>query len=333
MSRPETKLIGIHFDLCRITGISNEEYGHFGKNPDPAKKAIPLIDTPDASDAAPAIAFLQISPSRAFGPHDATPVGTYALRVRSGKTDVRQCRFEYESVSNWWELFVLQTFYKIPRSVISKSYGKVNGKESIVFPARDWPDYDLQPLKHPMVQITGNGGGRFWNLFKHGYDPVANNWRFLSIEGTGNPLSFYHLHAQHIRADAQIEIHNSSHIDVFGMKQELLSCMMRVSDSSHFRLFGVAGIGSPFQKGGSHFVFENCTDFLLAIPGDQPNLGNTSRLMPHGGRSPLTWPARRNTTSSPTNPKAPTNQSSSAATSAPFSTRLASLDFFIRESF
>ena len=111
-----------------------------------------------------------------------------------------------------------------------------------------------EPGERKMVQITGNGGGRWYGLTQHGghpfgmSDPIladspppsgsgallySPNSRHLEINNTtGEPLIFYPFHCQHLTPPndlsneimgSQCDIINSSNVTLYGIKNETAS--------------------------------------------------------------------------------------------------------------
>jgi hypothetical protein len=132
-----------------------------------------------------------------------------------------------------------------------------------------------------LVRISGQGGGKWYNLFMHGSaHRDGDDFRLLRVEGTRNPLAFYHLHAQHTEGEAQIEFHDARHIDVFGVKSESETRVVQAVNVSHLRIFGHSGWASSLPGTGLyHFV--DSEDFLLAGFGgfirDQPGISRSWR--------------------------------------------------------
>jgi len=52
------------------------------------------------------------------------------------------------------------------------------------------------PCAEATVQIRGNGGGRWYNLWMHGRQGLRETTPFLRVEGTRQPLTIYQAHMQ-----------------------------------------------------------------------------------------------------------------------------------------
>ncbi len=131
----------------------------------------------------------------------------------------------------------------------------------------------------PMIQITGHGGGKWYNHYAHGAGSSNADFRHMRIANCEGPLAFYHFHAQHQPGPAQCEIVDSANLDFYGIKCEYETGFVRVRRSRHIRFFGFGGLCSA-RPGTAHFLFENSDDYLVSNFGDQLSLKNV------GGKSP-----------------------------------------------
>jgi len=238
--RGKTKLMGAGQHLSLLMARDPE-----GPLADPERPA-PLVDTPDDAGAETVLAFLGI---RVFPQvrSEATPsetLGHYALRWRCGRGSV------FRTVAI--EPSRLYGFAPLPSGVRTCT------------------------LRHPLVRISGNGGGKWYNFFVAGHFPCSPGYRHLLIEDKGDePLSFYHLHAQYADSEAQCEMRRARNVDVFGVKTEYHASRFLIArDSRDLRIFGHGG-NAKAAPGSAHYLFENVSDFLISNLGDQVWLGKT----------------------------------------------------------
>lgn len=145
------------------------------------------------------------------------------------------------------------------------------------------------PRHHPLVLITGHGGGNWYNFREGGEYPQASGYRHLLIEGAEGPLNFYQLSPQHVSSDFAVELRGAKNISIFGTKYEGSQPMIRVADSAHIRLFGHGGNGKPVA-GSFLFKFERCRDFLVANAVEGPTkIGECTLSHRLGGTDPRLW--------------------------------------------
>ncbi len=249
--RPNTKLIGAGQHLSVLMARDPE-----GPLADPDRPA-PLIDTPDDGEAGVVLAFLGIHVNyhvRAETVPGDT-LGHYALRWRCGGKSI----FRTASV----EPARLHGFAPVPTGTKTCS------------------------MKHPLVLITGNGGGKWYNFFVHGHHPCSKEYRhILMSDKAGGPLAFYHLHAQHAESEAQCEMRRARNVSIYGVKTEYLTRFMILKDSQNVRIFGHGG-NAKAVPGSAHYIFDNVSDFLISNIGDQVWLGKTEPI-------PKGWVMTRN---------------------------------------
>jgi fibronectin type 3 domain-containing protein len=122
-------------------------------------------------------------------------------------------------------------------------------------------------LTQPSVLITGSGGGRWFRYFDYqGSTGSANNegalmgpnYRHLKVDGTTQPLMFYHLNLEHANSDANLEFQNSSNINVYGLKSEYNSNVLWIrgddgtTRSSNINVYGYGGNASAYPLNASY---------------------------------------------------------------------------------
>lgn len=131
------------------------------------------------------------------------------------------------------------------------------GRKSIVKGV--WPlwDFDSTRSSHELQRtlITGNGGGRWYNLQNgNGVDTSEAGNRGVLVDGTSEPLQFYMFHNQHVAGDAISEIRNSRNVSIYGVKSETHGIRpneteqdwpvpLKVSNSCNVTIHGYSGLG------------------------------------------------------------------------------------------
>lgn len=246
--RPSTKLVGLHHSLSII--MTANPFGNLIAGPGPK----PIVETADAPDAETVISFIGIHVPNHVETANFSGASwpIYALKWRSGGRSV----------------------------VRSPNIARINiTGHGMKLPA----GYAEIPFREPLVQITGNGGGRWYNFFVHGAHRSDERYRHILIQDTVNDLNFYHLHAQHAPVPFQIEAKNARSVSIYGSKTENDFSFLRATDCGSFSLYGYGGIATP-PAGGEHFIFENVGKLLLACINDQVNLGPTTVSKQHNRR-------------------------------------------------
>ena len=191
---------------------------------DPARPA-PLVRTADAADAETVLAFCGL-----YAASDRPAV--YALHWRCGGRSV----FRSVEINE----FSIRGF--TPRKKGEPQAGERN---------------------HPLVLISGHGGGRWYNFRAgFGYNQGKNYRHLLAQESTGE-LNFYQFSPQHAVSEIATEFRGARHVSVFGAKYEGNEPMMVFRDCDDVRLFGHGGNGTG-RVGGALFIFERTPNFLFA---------------------------------------------------------------------
>jgi hypothetical protein len=228
----KTKLFGVHFALSQL--VAYEPFGALGK-----KGPKPMVDTPNDARAETTLAFIGLTLMKSANRDRAAAfdfrVPCYALRWRAG---------EHSIVRSPW----LHRMFK----GLSAAPPIPEGLDTNLF----W--------EHPLVLIEGQGGGKWFNVFKQGssFDDRPG-YRHLLINNTHNPLAFYHLHLQHSEAEVQGEIVDSQGVEIYGVKTECETGFLRVRRSSEVHVYGHSGWGSALPGLGL-YTFEDCRDCLLS---------------------------------------------------------------------
>jgi hypothetical protein len=151
------------------------------------------------------------------------------------------------------------------------------GGDSIVrniYPIRQtWHPHAIA-MGHPMVVISDSAGGSWYTQTLLGWWSQGPDYRHLLVDGTQQPLRFYHLQPQHARSDAMIEMRNAKNIDIYSMKSEGDVTVLWFNQCENIRLFGYGGNGSP-APGRPIIRLDDCTRIVLA--NINPQLWGTGR--------------------------------------------------------
>ncbi|QDV66002.1 glycosyl hydrolase family 28-related protein [Crateriforma conspicua] len=150
---------------------------------------------------------------------------------------------------------------------------------------KELPQYDF-----PLVRITGNGGGSFYNFHQESWALHGKEYRHVLIEGTRQPLRFYQCNPEHARSDANMEIRSASDVSVFGVKGEYQTPIIRMVDSEKIRIFGYGGNASAWPR-RALFEIQDCSSYLLTNLVDSPRLqgaGSADHFAGEGS-DPRTW--------------------------------------------
>lgn len=140
---------------------------------------------------------------------------------------------------------------------------------------------------NPRIRIEGSGGGRWYTQSLLGWWSQGPDYRHLLVQGTREPLRFYHLQPQHARSEAMIELNNAQNVDIFSMKAEGDYTAVLLRDCRNIRLYGYGGNGAP-RPGRPILRMEDSTDIRLAAICPQ------LPMRPHYGAlgtayDPATW--------------------------------------------
>jgi len=242
--RPNTKIIGVGQVYSAF--VVRDPNPKSGKAGAPA----PMLLTATDPSAKTYLAFVGFYLTNVAPPsYKSDSVAWYALRWQCGRASIcRSLFYEYGNYS-----------------------GLAEGKALAVV--------------NPMVQVTGAGGGKFYNFYRHGFIKYSGDYRHLLIaDKKGEPLSFYHCHAQHSSRPEQVEIRNSSDVTFYGVKTENDTSFMLVTNCDHIRVFGHGGNARP-RKDYAHYVFQNTKDLLITNIADEPFFSGAGEGKPAATRA------------------------------------------------
>lgn len=231
--KPNTKLIGVAQHLSVI--FVRDTVGVFGDCNNP----IPIVETADNVFADTVISSCRISvPLDVLNSFQGENLPLYSLKWQSGRESV------YKSV--------MVTPLRLYGFTATSTHKKV-------------------PLANPLVQITGNGGGKWYNFFSTlGWMDLEEDMKQVLIENTKEPLFFYNFEPQHSHANETVKIKDSRHISIFGVKTEGDCVFLNMESSKHIRIFGHSGIGTG-PENGSMYKITDTTDFIISNISDQVN--------------------------------------------------------------
>lgn len=132
-------------------------------------------------------------------------------------------------------------------------------------------------LNVPKTQVQGSGS--FVNYVSDEDILMTDHvhYRHLHVSGVGTRANssdrtrFYELNLEHSQAQANFELSNSSHVDVFGIKLEGSTTIMWIRDSHDVNLFGLGGAGDSFPGDPTKWKGTNRNkSYDFQIPADVP---------------------------------------------------------------
>ena len=133
------------------------------------------------------------------------------------------------------------------------------------------------PLDVPKTLVQGTGS--FLNFVSDEDILMTDhvNYRHLHVSGVGTRANssdrtrFYELNLEHSQAQANFEVSNSSHVDVYGLKLEGSTTIMWIRDSHDVSLWGLGGAGDSFPGDPSDWkgTFRN-QSYDFHVPADLP---------------------------------------------------------------
>jgi hypothetical protein len=147
-----------------------------------------------------------------------------------------------------------------------------------------------KPTNTPLVIVAGNGGGKWYNFFLGGYRAQGPEYRHVLVHDSTGPLGIYQCTVEYAQGNANMEIRNSKHVSIYGLKGEGNHCILKIEDSDHIKVFGYGGNAAPFQ-GNALFIIQNTPNFLIANAVDAPRLPHKKSSHPGVGRGidPKFW--------------------------------------------
>lgn len=266
--RPDSKLIGSYHVFSRIRAISTLANRFAGTSEAQGDK--PIIRTADTAVADTILAFIGIRRLFPIAQHNPTPPGNYAIEWRcAGTSLLRHVEVQSAQNNNVRPDLIAKTFY---------GYNIDANPININHPQLDFqPGHWAWPGSEPTVQIRGHGGGRWFNFWVHGRQGLRSHVPFVRVEGTTQPLNFYHLHLQQQDSVNHAEFINASNVSVYGTKGEVKGTFAYFEGCNNVRLIGHGGLASPDPAVNPPYLFRfiNSDNFLIAGLGTDVNEGSS----------------------------------------------------------
>lgn len=125
----------------------------------------------------------------------------------------------------------------------------------------------------PLVLITGNGGGRWYDFWNDSDAGQGSTYRHIKIDGTSEPLKIYMLNAETDTDLPQAEIVNASNVQVFqtkwegdavvnGVTKRINQPVLDITNSTDISVFGFSGNAELDDDGSSPL---NADDYVVKI--------------------------------------------------------------------
>jgi hypothetical protein len=265
--RSDSKLIGVWHKFSCIMALAST-VDLFDDATNGESESRPMIRTVDSADAETCLAFLHVRRAWPLAQHNPVSPANYALEWRcAGNSVVRHVEFHARPQSNCRSDYIAHYFYGYPDSF----------KPDCRYPQDDFADGQYAwPNEWPVVQVRGNGGGRWFNFWYHGRSGSREWVPLFRAEDTSRPLHIYHMHMQQQDSWNHAEFVNADNVTVYGNKGEIKATMVFFNGCDNVRLYGYGGLGTPDphhphdpEGGDEHlYFFKDCTNFLIAGIGD-----------------------------------------------------------------
>ncbi|GAB6167317.1 hypothetical protein JCM19992_33170 [Thermostilla marina] len=218
---------------------------------DPANPQ-PVVDTPDDASARTTLAFLGIGTLE-------DSRAAYCLRWRAGRNSI---------------------------------FREVNIRFDLRAPAQGlaYPEDRTSLFDHPLVLVTGHGGGKWYDFHQESSRGHGPNYRHLLVEGTTEPLHFYQCNPEHARSEANFEIRNAQNVFLYGVKGEYYRPIVMITDSRKVGVFGYGG-NAAAEPGHALFVVRRSHDYVLANLADSVRFprGEPDTFFAGDGVDPEQW--------------------------------------------
>ena len=124
-------------------------------------------------------------------------------------------------------------------------------------------------LQHPMVLVSGNGGGRWYNFHSDSSGSVHPDYRHIQVQGTREPLAFYQCNPEHARSGLEMELRGARNVNIYGLKGERPTPILLVRDCDHIFVSGYSGVAIP-PDGESLIRVERTPNYTIANLVDRP---------------------------------------------------------------
>ena len=130
----------------------------------------------------------------------------------------------------------------------------------------------------PLVKISGEGGGKWYNFFQEDSGIHGTDYRHLLVKNTLGPLRIYQCNPEHANSESNMEIRNSENVIIYGMKSETnntSASVLKVVESDHIRLFGYGG-NAQANKNKALFYIIKTPNIIFANLVDHPRFDNSN---------------------------------------------------------
>jgi len=130
--------------------------------------------------------------------------------------------------------------------------------------AHQSPYHSAASLKtFPLIRICKGGGGSWYNAQNYDYWRQGPDYRSVLVEGTSEPLRFYHLQPQFNASESMVEFKDAANIDVFSAKSEGDCSVIWITRCRNVRFLGLSGLIAP-RPGREVIRISDCQDLLLS---------------------------------------------------------------------
>ena len=127
----------------------------------------------------------------------------------------------------------------------------------------------------PLVVISDNGGGKWYNFFQEDGWRHGPKYRHLLVRDVEGPLHIYQCNPEHSIGEANMEISDSRYVTIYGMKGEtnpsVKSYVLKIQNSDQIQIFGYGG-NAQAMEGEALFWVSDTPNFLFANIVDTPIL-------------------------------------------------------------
>eukprot|EP00928_Gymnodinium_smaydae_P011500 TRINITY_DN14234_c0_g1_i3.p1 TRINITY_DN14234_c0_g1~~TRINITY_DN14234_c0_g1_i3.p1 ORF type:complete len:932 (+),score=66.71 TRINITY_DN14234_c0_g1_i3:409-2796(+) len=164
----------------------------------------------------------------------------------------------FVGLMTWWHLHVFTLLWQSSGGLYRSNYDsrvcECLWLENYRFQSKQTPCRPSINLTVAKAQVSGTGA--FVN-FVNDEDIVMTdhrNYRHLLVSNNSNPadsndrLRFYELNMEHAMSEANMELNNAHHVDVFGLKMEGSNTILWIRDSSDVTVKGVGPSADAFPN-------------------------------------------------------------------------------------
>jgi len=131
------------------------------------------------------------------------------------------------------------------------------------------PTPEAPALRHPMVLVSGNGGGRWYNFHSDSPGSPHSDYRHILVQGTHEPLAFYQCNPEHASSQTEMELRGARNVSIYGLKGERPTPILLIRDCDHIFVSGYSGVAIP-PDGESLIKVERTPNYTIANLVDRP---------------------------------------------------------------